>query len=68
MREMADMGATMILVTHEMKFAYEVADKVVFMDQGLVLEEGSPKEVFEHPKEKRTREFLSRFTRQLTKA
>lgn len=65
LREIADSGATMILVTHEMKFAYEVADKVVFMNQGRVLEQGSPKDVFEHPKTQRTREFLSRFTKQL---
>ncbi len=65
LREIADTGATMILVTHEMKFAYEIADRVVFMDKGVVLEQGTPQEVFEHPKEQRTRDFLSRFTDQL---
>lgn len=54
----------MVLVTHEMKFAYEVADKVVFMENGYVVEQGSPQEVFEHTKEERTKAFLSRFTNQ----
>lgn len=65
LRDIANAGATMILVTHEMKFAYEIADRVVFMDKGVVLEQGTPKEIFEHPKEQRTRDFLSRFTEQL---
>ncbi|MCH4208811.1 amino acid ABC transporter ATP-binding protein [Bifidobacterium sp.] len=68
LRDIADAGATMILVTHEMKFAYEVADKVVFMDQGVVVEQGSPHEVFKHPKAQRTKEFLARFTSQLAHA
>lgn len=66
LRKIANDGATMILVTHEMKFAYEIADRVVFMDKGVVLEQGTPQEVFEHPKEQRTRDFLSRFTSQLS--
>ena len=54
-------GMTMVVVTHEMAFAKEVSDRVVFMDQGVILEQGSPKEVFGNPKEPRTREFLSRY-------
>jgi len=60
MRELAGEGITMIVVTHEMKFAQDVATKVVFMDGGVVVEEGSPKEIFTNPKEERTREFLMR--------
>ena len=60
MRNLAYEGTTMIVVTHEMGFAREVADRVVFMDQGVVVEEGSPKEVLLNPKEERTRTFLRR--------
>ena len=52
---------TMIIVTHEMSFAKDVSDRVLFMDDGIVLEEGSPKELFESPKNERTKEFLKRF-------
>ena len=51
----------MVVVTHEMAFAKEVSDRVVFMDQGVILEQGAPAEVFGNPKEARTREFLSRY-------
>ncbi len=61
MKKLAAQGMTMIVVTHEMAFAREVSDRVVFMDNGVILEEGSPKEVFGNPKETRTREFLSRY-------
>ncbi len=61
MRELAEERMTMVVVTHEMAFAKEVSDRVVFMDQGVILEQGSPKEVFGNPKEPRTREFLSRY-------
>ena len=61
MRDLAHDGMTMVVVTHEMAFAKEVSDRVVFMDQGVILEQGSPKEVFGNPKEPRTREFLSRY-------
>ena len=61
MRQVADEGQTMIVVTHEMQFAREVADQVVFMSGGVVVESGSPQEIFDHPKEERTREFLSNF-------
>ena len=61
MKGLAAEGMTMVVVTHEMAFAKEVSDRVVFMDQGVILEEGSPKEVFGNPKNARTREFLSRY-------
>jgi polar amino acid transport system ATP-binding protein len=60
MRNLAYEGTTMIVVTHEMGFARDVADRVVFMDQGVVVEEGPPKEVLLNPKEERTRTFLNR--------
>lgn len=60
-KELADKNTTMVIVTHEMAFARDVADQVVFMDEGRILEQGDPKEVFENPKEERTRQFLSRF-------
>ena len=58
MKELAEEGMTMIVVTHEMGFAREVADRVVFMYDGAILEEGSPKEIFTNPKHDRTRQFL----------
>ena len=61
MKHLAQEGMTMVVVTHEMAFAKEVSDRVVFMDQGVILEQGSPREVFGNPKESRTREFLSRY-------
>ena len=61
MKRLAQEGMTMVVVTHEMAFAKEVSDRVVFMDQGVILEQGSPREVFGNPKESRTREFLSRY-------
>lgn len=60
MKDLAKEGMTMIIVTHEMGFAREVADKVVFMDGGYILEEGNPKEVFNNPKHDRTKSFLAR--------
>jgi polar amino acid transport system ATP-binding protein len=59
-RELAESGMTMILATHEMGFAREVADKVCFLDAGRILEEGPPAEIFTAPREPRTREFLAR--------
>ena len=53
---------TMVIVTHEMSFAREVADRVVFMDGGSIVEQGTPQQVFENPQHPRTREFLSRYT------
>lgn len=59
---LADQNTTMIIVTHEMAFARDVSDKVLFMDDGKILEQGTPEDVFENPKEERTRQFLSRYT------
>ena len=59
-RELADSGMTMIIATHEMGFAREVADKVCFLDNGVILEEGTPEQIFRHPREPRTRQFLAR--------
>ena len=61
-RELADQNTTMIIVTHEMAFARDVANHVIFMDDGHILEQGTPSQIFEHPSEERTRQFLSRFT------
>ncbi|HIW83889.1 MAG TPA: amino acid ABC transporter ATP-binding protein [Candidatus Dorea gallistercoris] len=61
-RSLADQETTMIIVTHEMAFARDVSSQVLFMDEGRILEQGTPEEVLEHPKEERTRQFLSRFT------
>jgi len=58
MRELAEEGMTMIVVTHEIGFAREVADRVIFMDGGVIVEEGPPAEVLENPKEERTKQFL----------
>lgn len=61
LKKVAEKGITMIVVTHEMSFAQDVADKVVFMDGGVIVEEGKPEEIFVRPKEERTKQFLSRF-------
>jgi polar amino acid transport system ATP-binding protein len=58
MRELAEEGMTMIVVTHEIGFAREVADRVVFMDQGVIVEEGPPSQVIDNPREERTKKFL----------
>ncbi len=58
MRELAEGGMTMVVVTHEMGFAREVADRVIFMEEGYVVEEGTPEQVFDHPKSERTKDFL----------
>ena len=60
MKELANEGMTMVVVTHEMGFAREVANRVLFMDQGKILEEAPPEEFFAHPKNERTKEFLSK--------
>lgn len=60
MKKIADEGVTMIVVTHEMAFASEVANKVIFMDEGVIVEEGPPEEIFSNPKEERTHRFLKR--------
>ena len=60
-RELAKEKMTMVIVTHEMSFARDVADRVIFMDGGYIVEQGDPKEVIENPKEERTKQFLARF-------
>ena len=60
MRALANEGMTMVIVTHEMGFAREVGDRLLFVDEGRIIESGVPREVFEHPKEERTRSFLSK--------
>jgi ABC-type polar amino acid transport system ATPase subunit len=60
MRDLARMGMTMMVVTHEMQFAREVGDRLVFMDEGRIVEEGKPRDVLDHPSQERTRRFLRR--------
>ena len=60
-RSLAQQNTTMIIVTHEMAFARDVADQVIFMDGGVIVEQGDPHEVIDHPKEERTRQFLTRY-------
>lgn len=60
-RSLAEQNTTMIIVTHEMAFARDVADQVIFMDGGVIVEQGNPHEVIDHPKEERTRQFLTRY-------
>lgn len=60
MSDLAKSGLTMVVVTHEMSFARDIASHVVFMDDGVIVEEGAPEEIFVHPKEERTKKFLSR--------
>lgn len=60
MKELAQSGLTMIIVTHEMEFAREISDRIVFMDKGLIVEEGAPEDLFNNPKHERTKAFLQR--------
>ena len=60
MKQLAKEGMTMIIVTHEMNFAKQVADRIIFMDEGVILEEGSPNEIFANPQNQRTQDFLKR--------
>lgn len=60
MKELANVGMTMLVVTHEMGFAKEVSDRVLFIDQGIILEDKAPKDLFEYPEHKRTKDFLSK--------
>lgn len=64
MRKLTSGGLTMIIVTHEMEFARDVSDRIVFMDQGLVAETGPPDQIFENPQNERTQAFLERFLRE----
>lgn len=61
MQDLAKSGLTMIIVTHEMEFAKEVSNRVIFMDKGVIAEQGTPEQIFENPQEERTKEFLQRF-------
>ena len=60
MKQLAEEGMTMVVVTHEMGFAREVADRVIFMDEGHIIEEGTPEEIFNHPQQPRTQDFLKK--------
>ncbi|MCM6881578.1 amino acid ABC transporter ATP-binding protein [Enterococcus italicus] len=60
MKALAETGLTMVIVTHEMGFARDVSDRVIFMDKGVIAEEGTPEDIFVHPKEERTKAFLAR--------
>ncbi|YCA13428.1 amino acid ABC transporter ATP-binding protein [Bacillus sp. AK128] len=60
MKELAQSGLTMLIVTHEMEFAREVSDRIVFMEKGIIAEEGTPEQIFNNPKQERTRQFLQR--------
>ena len=64
MKQFAKQGVTMIVVTHEMQFAREVASQVIFMADGVVVEKGTPEEIFDHPKEEATRKFLKRILKE----
>lgn len=64
MRRLAEEGMTMVVVTHEMAFAREVSDRVVFMDKGVIVEQGTPEQVFGNPREERTRVFLARYLKE----
>lgn len=61
MKQLAKDGLTMIVVTHEMAFAHDISSRVVFMDQGVICEQGTPSELFEHPQNERTKAFLKRY-------
>lgn len=65
MKDLAESGLTMLVVTHEMGFAKEVSDRVVFMDQGVIAEQGTPEEIFNNPVQDRTREFLKRILKEI---
>ena len=64
MRKLAMIGMTMLIVTHEMSFARDIADRIIFMENGYIVEEGTPEEILSHPKKERTRQFLSKFRRE----
>ncbi len=61
MKQLAAEKMTMVIVTHEIEFAKAVSDRILFMDEGMVVEEGTPEEVIDHPKNERTRNFLKKF-------
>ena len=59
-KSVAQSGMTVVIVTHEMGFAREISDRILFMDEGKIIESGTPEEIFDHPKQERTKEFLSK--------
>lgn len=61
MQDLAKQGLTMVIVTHEMQFAKDVSDRVIFMNEGVIAEQGTPEQIFENPQQERTKQFLSRF-------
>ena len=61
-RGLAEQKTTMIIVTHEMAFARDVSDQLIFMDDGVIVEQGDPRQVIDHPREERTKQFLTRYT------
>ena len=65
-KSIAHSGITLIIVTHELNFAREVSDRIIFFDDGVILEEGKPKEFFLNPKEERTKQFLKKFNQEFT--
>ncbi len=64
-KSVADLGMTMIIVTHEMNFAKNISDRIIFMDEGVIAEEGTPEQIFNNPKNPRTKEFLASFKEQM---
>ena len=60
MKDLANRGMTMVIVTHEMGFAKQVSDRTIFMDGGYIVEEGTPEQIFEHPQNERTKDFLQK--------
>ena len=64
MQKLATTGLTMIIVTHEMAFAKHVSDKVIFMSDGVITEQGSPEDIFDHPQEEKTQKFLRNFRKE----
>jgi ABC-type polar amino acid transport system ATPase subunit len=66
-KSVADMGMTMIIVTHEMNFAKNISDKIIFMDEGVIAEEGTPQQIFYNPQNPRTKEFITGFSQQTEK-
>ena len=66
MRKLAKEGVTMVVVTHEMSFAQDVSNHVIFMDGGVIVEQGSPNDIFVSPKEERTKQFLRRYIGEMT--
>ena len=61
-RGLADQNTTMIIVTHEMAFARDVSDQIIFMDDGIIVEQGDPRQVIDNPQQERTKQFLTRYT------